>query len=91
MRHLFHFQIIPFQQLARVFQSGVRQVLIETHCARFLEQMRQVVWGDIKRLRDGFPGKGSGVVFVNIDPNRFKQSGCGRRFGSDYPAGRRSG
>ncbi len=36
--------------------------------------MRQVVWGDIERLRDGFPGKGSGVVFVNIDPNRFKQS-----------------
>lgn len=73
VRHLFNFQVITLQQRFSVFQSRMVQVFVKADGSRFLEQMREVIWRDIKRLRHRFARQRRGVVFINIFPDGFKK------------------
>lgn len=74
VRHLFNFQVITLQQRFGVFQPRMVQVFVKADGSRFLKQVREVVWRDIKRLRYRFARQRRGVVFINILPNGFKSA-----------------
>ena len=69
---IFNFEVIAFQQLARVFQTGLRQLFIEPDVPGLLKKVREIVRGNIKCPGNGIPGQRRGMVFVNKATNSFE-------------------